>query len=56
VASRGGARPASKNPDAPQTDRHQQPDPSFESITPSLEDVYFYYSKLQSGSAQEKAA
>jgi ABC-2 type transport system ATP-binding protein len=33
-----------------------QPDPSFESITPSLEDVYFYYSKLQSGSVQEKAA
>jgi len=33
-----------------------QPDPSFESVTPSLEDVYFYYSKLQSGKAEEKAA
>ena len=33
-----------------------QPDPSFESMTPSLEDVYFYYSKLQNGNVQEKAA
>jgi ABC-2 type transport system ATP-binding protein len=33
-----------------------QPDASFESMSPSLEDVYFYYSKLRSGNAQEKAA
>ena len=38
------------------TFNESQPDPSFESITPSLEDVYFYYSKLQSGRVQEKAA
>src|SRR6476469_4154554 len=33
-----------------------QPDPSFESMTPSLEDVYFYYTRLQSRGVQEKAA
>ncbi len=33
-----------------------QPDASFESIAPSLEDVYFYFSKLQAPKVEEKAA